>query len=74
MQEELWLVLLVLTQPLGLGWDMAAPLALSKGKGRSRFPAGMTSQKGNSKCKDNNKGWVPIHDGLIVMGGHPKPG
>jgi hypothetical protein len=35
----------------------------------------MTSQKGNSKCKDNNnKGWVPIHDGLIVMGGHPKPG
>jgi len=32
---------------------MGAPLALGKGKGRSRFPSGMENQKG--KCKDNSK-------------------
>ena len=43
------------TQPYGLGWDMAAPLALSKGKRRSRFvpphhstPAFAKSAKGRA--------------------------
>ena len=33
------------TQGVALGWDMAAPLALSKCKSRSRFPTGMTERK-----------------------------
>jgi len=42
----------------------------SKSKSKSRFPTGMTNQKDNSNSK--GKAWVPMHDGLIVMGGHPK--
>jgi len=33
---------------------MAAPLALSKGKGRSGFPAGM-EKKSKNNCKSNSK-------------------
>jgi len=38
---------------VGLGWDMAAPLALSKCK--RRFPSGMTNKKSNCKNKQQQQ-------------------
>ena len=39
----------VVTQGVALGWDMAAPLALSES--RSRFPAGMETRRARAKAR-----------------------
>ena len=56
----------VLTQGFALGCDVAAPLALSKCKCRSRFPAGMERKKNKCNCKGNT-GVSPLRCASVEM-------